>query len=97
MYYKEFARIQKMQKFLENLAYASIGLDAALAVTTLLVIRGVLNSSASLLTLSDYLVFIEVAVAAVMLTAIVALKSYSHFLRGLDMVVFKVKHRIARV
>ena len=97
MYYREFARIKKIENFLENLAYASILLDAGLSVATLLVIKGVLSSSASFVALADYLVFIEVILAGVMLAAIIALKHYSKLTSGIDRLIFKAKYKAARV
>ncbi|MDE1833419.1 MAG: hypothetical protein KGH58_03305 [Candidatus Micrarchaeota archaeon] len=97
MYYREFARIKKIENFLENLAYASILLDAGLSVATLLVIKGVLSASASFVALADYLVFIEVILAGVMLAVILALKHYSKLTSGIDRLIFKAKYKAARV
>ena len=97
MYYRQFARIRRIEKFLENLAYASIVLDAGLSIATLLVIKGALSTSAAFVAISDYLVFIEVILAVVMFTAILSMKHYSKFTSGIDRLIFKAKYKAARV
>ncbi len=97
MYYREFMRIKRIEGSLENLAYISIILDAALSVATLLVINGAISSSATFVAVADYLVFIEVILAGIMLAAILGLKHYSKLTYGIEMLMFKAKHRAARV
>lgn len=97
MYYRQFARIRRIEKFLENLAYASIVLDAGLSVATMLVIKGTISSSAAFVAISDYLVFIEVILAVVMFSAILGLRHYSKVPQMVDKLIFKAKYRAARV
>ncbi|MDE1857382.1 MAG: hypothetical protein KGH98_04890 [Candidatus Micrarchaeota archaeon] len=64
-----------MEKLLEKIGLASIGLDAIVAVATLFVIKNVAYSG-DILILSDYLVFIEVIVAAILVAMLLMLRYY---------------------
>ncbi len=75
MYYSEFVRIQKIEKLLERLAYFSVFLDFLVAVGTYFIIRGV-QSYSVLLIISNYLLMIEVAFAAIIFVALIAVKHY---------------------
>lgn len=75
MYYSEFQRVKRMEKLLERLAYLSVVLDAMIAVATFLVIRGV-QAYSLMLTISNYLLTVEVGFAVVIFLALGALKHY---------------------
>ena len=91
MYYTEFARIQRMEKLLERLAYVSVGLDVFVAMATFLVTKG-LPYSSFMLMLSGYLMAIEVGIAAVLFSALVALKHYRKLIDNVALGTFRQVH-----
>ncbi len=91
MYYNDFQRIKRMEKTLERLAYLSVFLDAMVAVATFLVIRGV-QAYSLMLTISNYLLTIEVAFAAVIFASLVALKHYRSVIDRAALASFRNKY-----
>ena len=97
MYYSEFARVKRIRGFLERLAYASVGLDTLVAVATLLVMQGGTEYSAQILMMGDYLIFLEVALAAVAVVSIFVLRHYKSVTKMFDRLAFKVRaHMIGK-
>lgn len=88
MYYREFQRITKIEKILERLAYLSVILDAMVAVATFLVIRGV-QAYSLMLTISNYLLTIEVGFAVVIFASLIALKHYRRVIDGVALATFR--------
>ncbi len=91
MYYGEFQRIKRIERYLEKLAYLSVGLDFFVAVATYLVIRGYSFSSFMLL-VGGYLLFAEVIIAATMFVAMIALKHYRGIIVNMNRITFNSKY-----
>ncbi len=81
LYYSEIARIKKIERFLERLAYGSVALDFIVALATLMVIKG-LKFSKFILLVSGYMVFVEIIIASVIFLLLVALKHYRRVIEG---------------
>ncbi|MGC8651771.1 MAG: hypothetical protein ACP5UH_00760 [Candidatus Micrarchaeia archaeon] len=92
MYYSELAKIKAVEKMLERLAYASVWFDVLAAIATFLVMRAPAKAFGSLLIVSDYLIFIEVIVAAIIVIMLMVMKYYSKVTERLSVVMFKMKH-----
>lgn len=97
MYYSEFRRVKRVERVFEGLAYASIAIDSVVAIATLIFMHGIGGSVASntLLIFSDYLVFVEVACAAVIFTVLMIMKHYQRVFSGMSFLMFKTKYRKA--
>ncbi|MGC8586223.1 MAG: hypothetical protein ACP5K5_01600 [Candidatus Micrarchaeia archaeon] len=92
MYYSEFVKVKKVESILEKLAYISVGFDALVAFATLLVMHSSSKAFSSLLFISDFLIFTEVAVAAVIVVLLIMLKYYKKMLESISKSIFKIKH-----
>ena len=95
MYYGDFARIQRMERLLERLAYLSVVLDFMVAIATYLVTRGV-QYSAALLMLSGYLIIVEVVLAGVLFAALIAIKHYRKIIDSIALSTFRSNSNITR-
>ncbi len=93
MYYSEFARVKRIEKLLERLAYFSVVLDFMVAIATFLIVRGV-QSYGALLTISNYLLTIEVFVTAVILVSLVVLKQYRKIIDRVAIATFRSKYPV---
>jgi len=85
------ARIRKMQRLMEKIAYISVGADVLIAASTYLVIKNVAFSG-SLLLLSDYLDFVLVAMIAVVFITLFMLKFSLDWDKKVKMFMFRVTH-----
>ncbi len=92
MYYSEFVKIKRIESILEKLAYISVGFDALVAFATLLVMHNSSRAFSSLLFISDFLIFAEVAVAAVIVVLLIMLKYYKKMLESISKGIFKMKY-----
>lgn len=95
MYYGEYQRIRRMEKFLERLAYLSVGLDFFVAVATILVIQGA-KISGFILLVGGYLLFIEVVLASVIFLAMVVVKHYRKIIDGIADTTFRKRYPAER-
>ncbi|MFI5412659.1 MAG: hypothetical protein ACHQX1_02100 [Candidatus Micrarchaeales archaeon] len=93
MYYSQFERIQRMEKLLERLAYFSVVLDFLVAVATFLVIRGV-QSYSLMLTISNYLLTVEVGFTLIIFVSLVALKHYRKIIDRVAITTFRSKYPV---
>lgn len=93
MYGRDVERVKRLDRLLERLAYASVGLDFLVAIATLLVMKG-FKFSMSVLIISDYLIFAEVIIAAVLFAIIFAIRHYQRILEA--MADIAIKARIGR-
>jgi hypothetical protein len=93
MYYSELVRVRRIEKFLKRLAYSSVLLDALVAVATLFVIEGKSGYSGMVLMTGDYLIFVEVLLAAVAFASLLALRHYKKIFKGLDKMVFRARYK----
>jgi hypothetical protein len=91
MYYSELVRVKRIEKFLERLAYSSMAFDVMVAIATLFIVEGGPAYYNFVLMIGDYLIFIEVALAAVAFGSIVALKNYKRIVKGFDKIMFKIR------
>ncbi len=92
MYYNDYARIRKIEKALEKLAYLSVLLDVFVAVSTYLVIDGGAGFSHYMLLLSGYLILAEVVLACGIFVMLVALKHHERVLDGIASITFKARY-----
>jgi len=81
-----------VERMLEKLAYVSIGFDMLAAIATFMVVRSTVKAFGSLLIISDYLIFIEVVVAAIIVLLLITMKYYSRIINGISSTMFKIKH-----
>jgi hypothetical protein len=95
MYYSEHVRVKRIERFLEKLAYASVALDAIVAVATLIVINGGAKYFSKILMMGDYLIFVEVTLAGVAVASVFALRHYKSVVKGLDKAVFRMRYKKA--
>ncbi len=93
MYHSEMVRVKRIERFLERLAYSSMAFDAIIAAATFLVIRGNSNYSGLLFMAGDYLIFVEILLAAVAFVSIIAMRHYNKVIEGLDKMVFRAKYK----
>jgi hypothetical protein len=93
VYYSQFERIQRMEKLLERLAYFSVVLDFLVAVATFLVIRGV-QSYSLMLTISNYLLTIEVGFTFVIFVSLIALKHYRKIIDKVAITTFRSRYPV---
>ncbi len=93
MYYSEFERNKKIEGLLEKLAYFSVGLDLLVAVATFFVIRGN-ESYALMLTISNYLLTIEVGFTVIIFVLLVAMKHYRKVVDTVALTSFRNKYSI---
>jgi hypothetical protein len=91
MYYRDFEKIQRMEKMLEKLAYLSVVFDFLVAVATFFVLRGV-QSYSYLLTISSYLLTIEVVIAGILFVSLIALKHYRKLINTVALASFRSKY-----
>ncbi len=82
-----------MEKLLERLAYFSVFLDFLVAIATFLVIRGV-QSYSLMLTISNYLLTVEVVFALVIFVSLVALKHYRKIIDKVAITSFRSKYPV---
>ena len=95
MYYGDYQRIKRMEKFLERLAYLSVGLDFFVALATLLVIQGA-KISGFMLLVGGYLLFAEVILASLIFTALIVVKHYRRIIDGVADATFRNKYPVER-
>jgi hypothetical protein len=91
MYYSELVRVKRIEKFLERLAYSSMAFDVIVAVATLFIVEGGPAYYNFVLMIGDYLIFIEVALAAVAFASILALKNYKIITKKIDKIMFRIR------
>jgi hypothetical protein len=91
MYYSELVRVKRIEKFLERLAYSSMAFDVMVAIATLFIVEGGPAYYNFVLMIGDYLIFVEVALAAVAFGSIVTLKNYKKIVKGFDRTMFKIR------
>ena len=91
MYYSELVRVRRIEKFLERLAYSSMAFDVLVAIATLFIMEGGPGYYNFLLMIGDYLIFIEVALAAVAFGSIIALKNYKRIIKRFDRAMFRMR------
>ncbi|MEM0150094.1 MAG: hypothetical protein QXW10_04315 [Candidatus Micrarchaeaceae archaeon] len=77
---------------LEKLAYMSVGFDVLAAIATFMMVRPATNVFDPLLILSDYLILIEVVVAAIIVALLVTMKYYNKIINRISDAMFKMKH-----
>ncbi|HUC38746.1 MAG TPA: hypothetical protein VL944_01295 [Candidatus Acidoferrum sp.] len=88
MYYHEFERVKRMEGWLEKLAYISVILDFMISLATLLILKGE-NYSHFVLTVTGWLITVEMAIIGVLFVALVALKHYNSIMDNFAMAAFK--------
>lgn len=88
MYYSEFSRIRRIQRFLEKLAYISVGTDFLIAGATYLVIRNT-PFSTSMLLISDYIDLFLVGIVGAMMFLLILMKSQDALTRKARMAALK--------
>ena len=91
MYYNEFERSKRMEVFLSQLAYFSVGLDFLVAMATFLVIRGNESYSAMLM-VSNYLLTIEVVFTVIIFGLLMGLRHYRKIITGVALASFRGKY-----
>ena len=91
MYYSEFDRVSRIEKLLEKLAYLSVALDFFVALATYFVSRGAAFSN-QMLVLSGYLMLIEVALAAVLFAAMIAMRHYRKVMEVISLHTFRNRY-----
>ncbi len=91
MYYSEFERIERMERWLERLAYLSVFLDFVVAVATYMVVRGAEYSSVMLLW-SGYLIGAEVVLAAFIFVSLIGLKHYRKIVNNVALSTFRTRY-----
>ncbi len=91
MYYSEFARIRRLEKALERLAYLSVGIDVLIAVATYLALNG-LKISGTLLMIGGYLMVVEVSLAALIFTCMLLSKHYRRTFDALLLTAFRSEY-----
>ncbi len=94
VYYSERARIKRMEKLLEKLAYISVGLDFIIAVASFLAIRRA-AFSALMLTISGDLIMVEMGVIAVLFLTMMAMRHYGSIMTALEQARFRSKHSVS--
>lgn len=92
MYYSEHERIVQMEKLLERFAYFSIISDFLIAVSTYFALNQFAFSSSFLLA-SDYLDFIEVVIASVILALIIALRYFKKTIARFHLFIVRSRYR----
>ncbi len=92
MYYSEYARIRRIEKWLERLAYISVGLDFFIALASFLVLRGT-SFSTTMLTITGDLMMFEMVIIGVLFAALVGLKHYGGIIDGFARARFRNKYR----
>ncbi|MGC8495882.1 MAG: hypothetical protein ACP5RM_01630 [Candidatus Micrarchaeia archaeon] len=92
MYYSDFEKIRLTERMLEKLAYLSVAFDVMAAVATFFAVRTTIRSFSSLLMISDYLIFIEVVIAGILVAMLVTMKYYDKILRSFNIAMFKMRH-----
>ncbi len=95
MYYGQYARIKRMERLLERLAYLSVGLDFFVALATLLVMQGAKISSFMLL-IGGYLLFAEVILASLIFIALIVVKHYRRIIDRVADATFRNKYPVER-
>ncbi len=91
VYYSEHARIKRVERLLEKLAYISVAFDFILAAASFLVIRRA-AFSALMLTISSDLIMVEMGVMALLFVTLVAMKHYSNVIAALEQARFRGRH-----
>ncbi len=77
---------------LERLAYISVGFDVLAAIATFFVVHEQTKAFGSLLMVSDYLIFIEVVVAGIIVALLITMKYYNKIVDRVSAAIFKLKH-----
>lgn len=95
MYYSDYARIKRMERLLERLAYLSVGFDFFVALATLLVMQGA-KISGFMLLIGGYLLFAEVALASLIFIALIVAKHYGKIIEGVADATFKNRYPVER-
>ncbi len=88
MYYTDYERVKKIEKWLERLAYISVVLDFFIALASFLVLRGDIFSSL-MLSIAGDLIMVEMIIIGVLFVTLVALKHYNNILGGFALATFK--------
>lgn len=91
VYYSERARVKGVERLLEKLAYASVGLDFIIAAASFLVIRRA-AFSALMLTVSGDLIMVEMGVIVVLFVTLMAMRYYGRMVTALEQARFRSKH-----
>ncbi len=91
MYYSEHARVKRIERLLEKLAYISVALDFVIALASFMVIRRV-SISEIMLTISSDLIMIEMGVIVVLFVTLMAIKHYGGIVAALEQARFRSRH-----
>ena len=91
MYYSDYKKVKRMEKWLERLAYISVALDFAVALASFLALRRAVFS-AVMLTISGDLVLIEMGIIAVLFITLTAMKHYGTVMAALEQARFRSRH-----
>lgn len=89
---KRLAAAKKIDRFFIILGYLSILLDVIVTTATFFFIRNI-EYSHQFLVISDYLVSIEVVLAAVMFAVLLALRHYDSVIMRLSIALGRLKRR----
>ncbi|MCL5102340.1 MAG: hypothetical protein M1544_03225 [Candidatus Marsarchaeota archaeon] len=92
MYYSEIERLKKIEKYLELLAYGSVALDALVAFGSLLLMHG-FHYADLIVSISNYAITAEIAIAAVLLATLLAMKHYKNIIYNFDINAFRMKQK----
>jgi hypothetical protein len=91
MLYNELKRIERLKKMLEYIAYGSLGLDAAIAVVTLISVNIYKKQLSQILLYLNYSLTVEVLISVVLFLALVVLSHYEKVIDGFAEIGFKIK------
>ncbi|MCL4387801.1 hypothetical protein M1567_01460 [Candidatus Marsarchaeota archaeon] len=92
MYYSETERLNKIESYLEKLAYGSVALDFMVAVGSFLLLHRV-GYAKFIIEVSNYAITAEIVIAAVLFLALIAMKHYKRVILNFDMETFRMKHK----
>jgi hypothetical protein len=96
MLYNELKRIKRLKKILEYIAYGSLGLDAAIAVVTLVSVNIYKKQLSQVLLYLNYSLTVEVLISVVIFLALVILSHYEKIIDRFAEIGFKIKLGIER-
>ncbi len=96
MLYKELNRIERLKKLLEYVAYGSLGLDAAIAIVTLVSVNIYKGQLDQILLYLNYSLTVEVLISVVLFLALVVLSHYEKLIDGFAEIGFKIKLSMER-
>lgn len=92
MYYRDFARINRLSRYLEQLAYASVAIDVFVAGVTLMSTNSSNRLFNTLLYLGGLALGAEIVIASMLAVSIYWLRHYEGANTRLRLAAFKMKY-----